>query len=680
MEKRFLSIITGTTLLFSFCSCSLCKNIEGEKIIVNIQERGAEISPQMYGIFFEEINHAGDGGLYAELVQNRSFEDGYLPEGFSVRGNILVPPPVKYHITGEVKQIEDRKMRWDSNPIRGWSLQVKDTTTASIRIIDENPFFETAPHSLEVSISDASEEIALVNSGFWGMGIEDKGKYFLRTIIRVSLEYKGMVEARLISESGEILAACPIATAEPGKWNDVQNTIISTGKDAKAKLAIVFNSTGKVWLDYVSLFPENTYKGRKNGLRKDIAEKIADLKPAFVRWPGGTIVGGITLDTRMNWKKMLGDPASRPGEIVTWGYRCSYGLGYYEMLQYCEDLGADFMYVCNVGLGDQYRMGDACPEDSIQFYIDDCLNAIEYAIGDKSTTWGARRASDGHPEPFSLKYVEVGNEHWGDEYKHRFALFRDAIKERYPQLVIIYNAQEFRSDIVEPTTTDYIDPHFYDSPKGFYNKNNYFDNHPRGNYLIYVGEYACNSGVGSGNMEGALSEAAFIDGMERNSDLVTMTSFAPLLENANDRRWPVNLIRFNSEKVIGRSSYYVQKMVSSNRPTYNVWNSLSSEKRDSLSLHFMSSGIDESTGEVVLKFVNGYDEPYTATFELKGVSEVKRKGQVITLSAINGKEENSFEEPEKIYPQESSFSKFDKSFTYEFAPFSYTILRMRIKK
>lgn len=680
MRKRFLSIVIGAVLLLSFCNCSLRENVEGEKIVVNIQERGVDISPQMYGIFFEEINHAGDGGLYAELVQNRSFEDGHLPEGFSVRGNTLVPPSVKYHLTGEVKQIEDRKMRWNPDPIKGWSLQVKDVTAAKIKVTDENPFFETAPHSLEVAITDASEEVVLVNSGFWGMGVEEKGKYFLRTIIRVSPEYKGVVEARLISESGEILATCPIATAEPGKWNDVQNTIISIGKDAKAKLAIIFNGTGKVWLDYVSLYPENTYKGRKNGLRKDIAQKIADLKPAFVRWPGGTIVGGITLSTRMNWKKMLGDPASRPGEIVTWGYRCSYGLGYYEMLQYCEDLGADFMYVCNVGLGDQYRMGDTCPEDSIRSYIDDCLNAIEYAIGDKSTIWGARRAADGHPEPFSLKYVEVGNEHWGDEYKRRFALFRDAIKERYPQLIIIYNAQEFKSDIVEPVVTDYIDPHFYDSPKGFYNKNNYFDNHPRGNYFIYVGEYACNSGVGSGNMEGALSEAAFIDGMERNSDLVTMTSFAPLLENANNRRWPVNLIRFNSETVIGRSSYYVQKMASTNRPTYNVQNSLNSGKRDSLSLHFISSGIDESTGELILKFVNGNDKPYTAAFELNGVSGVKRKGQVITLSAANGKEENSFEEPEKIYPQKSSFSKFDKSFTYEFSPFSYTILRIRIKK
>jgi alpha-L-arabinofuranosidase len=349
------------------------------------------------------------------------------------------------------------------------------------------------------------------------------------------------------------------------------------------------------------------------------------------------------------------------------------------MLQFCEDIDADFMFVCNVGLGDQYRMGDACSENEIEFYVKDCLDAIEYAIGDKSTTWGARRAADGHPEPFSLKYVEVGNEHWGEEYKQRFAIFYDAIKEQYPQLQIIYNAQEFKADTTEQVITDLVDPHFYETPQGFYRKNSFFDNHPRGKYNIYVGEYACNSGVGSGNMAAALSEAAFIDGMERNGDLVTMTSFAPLLENANNRRWPVNLIRFNSEKVIGRSSYYVQKMASLNRPDYNVWNSLNDAKKDTSRLQFLSSGIDKSTGELVLKFVNGSNSVCPASFELKGTARVQKSGKVITLSASDDKAENSFKEPHKIYPKESSFDKFGKSFAYEFAPYSYTILRIPFK-
>lgn len=678
MKKTFLGVSAGILFLLSLSSWDSGHKGEGEKIVVNLKEEGAAVSSSLFGIFFEEINHAGDGGLYAELVQNRSFEDAQLPEGFSLKGNIIVPPPVKNHLTGTVNKIEDKKMRWNPDPIRGWSLQVKDKNAANIKVTKERPRFETAPNNLEVTIRDASHEVAVVNSGYWGMGIEAGGEYVLRTIIRVSPEYKGSVHARLLSEDGKVLASCPIEITNPKEWNDIRNILTSKDKDAKARLAIVFNGTGKVWLDYVSLFPEDTFKGRKNGLRKNIAQMIADLNPSFVRWPGGTIVGGITLDTRMDWKKMLGDPASRPGEIVTWGYRCSYGLGYYEMLQFCEDINADFMFVCNVGLGDQYRMGDACPENEIGLYVNDCLDAIEYAIGDKSTTWGARRAADGHPEPFSLKYVEVGNEHWGEEYKRRFAIFHKAIKERYPQLQIIYNAQEFKADTAEQVITDFVDPHFYDTPQGFYKKNRFFDNHPRGNYNIYVGEYACNSGVGSGNMTAALSEAAFIDGMERNGDLVTMTSFAPLLENANNRRWPVNLIRFNSEKVIGRSSYYVQKMASLNRPTYNVWNSLNNEKSDTLQLQFMSSGIDEATGELVLKFVNGSGESYPTTIQLEGVSKIKKEGKVITLMAADGKDENSFEEPHKIYPKESQFKNFGKAFTYEFAPFSYTVLRIPV--
>ncbi|MDR1115480.1 MAG: alpha-L-arabinofuranosidase [Tannerella sp.] len=674
MRKSLINVVVISLGIF-LCSWD---NQAQEKIVVNVQKRGATVSPSMYGIFFEEINHAGDGGLYAELVQNRSFEDGQLPEGYSLRGNVIVPPPVKNHLTGKVNQIEDRKMRWNPEPVRGWSLQAKDPDAAGIKVTGERPYFGTAPNSLEITVHDASQEVAVVNGGFWGMGIEAGGKYHLRTIVRVSADYKGTVQARLLSENGNVLASCPIETARPEEWNDFRKTLTAKGKDAKAKLAIVFNGTGKVWLDYVSLFPDNTFKGRKNGLRKDIARMIAGLKPSFVRWPGGTIVGGITLDTRMDWKKMLGDPASRPGEIVTWGYRCSYGLGYYEMLQFCEDIGADFMYVCNVGLGDQYRMGNACPEDSVRFYIDDCLNAIEYAIGDKSTVWGARRVADGHSEPFPLKYVEVGNEHWGEEYIRRFAVFHDAIKERYPQLQIIYNAQEFKADTTEQVKTDLTDPHFYETVQGFYRKNNFFDRHPRGKYNIYVGEYACNSGVGSGNMAAALSEAAFIDGMERNGDLVTMTSFAPLLENVNDRRWPVNLIRFNSEKVIGRSSYYVQQMASLNRPAYNVWNSLNEGKSDTLRLQFMASGIDESTGELVLKFVNGSGDTFPTVIQLDGTTEVQKEGKIISLAATSGKEENTPDEPRKIYPQESRFDGFGKTFSYEFIPYSYTVLRIKI--
>ncbi len=649
---------------------------EPNKIVVDVAKKRADISPSFVGVFFEEINRAGDGGLYAELVQNRSFEDNALPKGYSVKGNILVPPPVIDHFTGKVKHISDRKMRWNNSHIIGWKLLKQPTDPSSMRVVDERPYSPTAPHSLEISLCDSQQEVILENNGFHGMNIvKDKG-YYLRSILRCSSDFSGTIEARIVGCNKNVLARTLLHPGTNGAWADTEKELLSCGSDAQSSLNIVFSGKGRVWLDYVSLFPKDTYKGRKNGLRPDLAQMIANLKPSFLRWPGGTIVGGITLSTRMNWKKMLGDPAKRPGEIVTWGYRCSYGLGYHEIMQYCEDIGSDFMYVCNMGLGDQYRMNDACPKDSIPYYIQDCLDAIEYAIGDPTTVWGARRAAAGHPEPFPLKYVELGNEHEGTEYHRRFPMFYQAIKAKYPHLQLICNEQHFDPKRATEQNTDLLDPHFYAKPEEFRRMNTCFNNHPRGRYKIYVGEYACNSGVGSGNMNAALSEAAFANGMERNSDLVVMTSFAPLLENVHNRRWPVNLIRFDASRAYGRSSYYVQKMLSEHRPDYNVWNNISNMQPDSTYTHFVSSGVDKDKGELIIKVVNCGKEPYSTNIELKGLKRTVKGGRIITLKAIDGTDENTFDEPKKIYPNEASFDDYGNDFSFVFAPYSYTVLRI----
>ncbi len=675
--RRILSNTICLAVLLSLCSW---KNGEKSEITVDLQKKGPSIAPTMYGAFFEEINHAGDGGLYPELVQNRSFEDNEIPEGFELKGDLLMPPPVIYHLTGKVKQIADWKLKYSIKPIHGWTLQCKDSLVAGMKLTKDRPRFQTAPTNLEIAINNASQKVALVNNGFWGMGVEAGGKYKLRIIVRVSADYKGTIQARLVSGKGKVLASSPVKVSNANEWNDIRETLVSNEKDPKAHLELVFDAPGKVWLDYVSLFPQATFNNRENGMRKDLAQLVADFKPSFMRWPGGSIVGGITLSTRFNWKETLGDPATRPGQYFTWGYRCSYGMGYYEMMQFCEDIGTDVMFVCSAGIGCQHRRGDVCPESEIQSYIDDCSDAIEYALGDPAKSkWGARRAADGHPTPFPLKYVEIGNEHWGPEYERRYSIFYNALKKRYPQLRYIYNGSTVDKDSVIKFKTDIVDPHFYGSPTTFYKYNTLFDNYPRGKFDVYVGEYGCNSTVGSGNMSAALAEAAFINGMERNGDVVTMTSYAPLFENENDRTWSVNLIRFNSEKAIGRSSYYVQKLASLNRPTFNVWNSLDHARTKTPALQYLSSGYDKATGELVLKFVNNSDVPYPATIQLKGVNNVQKRGKAITLSATNPKDENSFDEPKKIYPAESGFDGFGKSFEYEFRPYSYTILRIKTK-
>lgn len=529
------------------------------------------MGPGMYGVFFEEINHAGDGGLYAELVNNRSFEELEMPEGYRAENGRLYPKPVVHHATGKVA---DKHGAWTRDPFPAWSLSAPDGA-ASMRLTKDRPKFKTAPTNLEVDISNAAVPVRLVNSGYWGMNIVAGEKYILRTIIRVSGGYSGKITAKLLSENGDILSSVPVQTSAPETWSDSTVEFRAEFGDPKAKLALEFSSTGKVWVDYVSLFPEKTFKGRKNGLRKDVADFLLGLRPKFIRWPGGCVVEGFTLGNRFEWKKTLGDPAARPGEYSLWGYRCSYGMGYHEMLQFCEDAKADMMFVCNVGMGCQFRMGDVCGESEIDYYLQDCIDAIEYAIGDpQSSEWGRKRAEAGHPAPFPLKYVEIGNENFGDEYDKRFNYFYSVLKKRYPELTFISNhglGKEGMGRLPKKgQKTDMIDPHWYVSPQTFFNISDIFDGCRRGDYKVYVGEYAVNQEVGGGNILGALAEAAFITGMERNSDLVAMASYAPLFENVHSRQWPVNLIWIDTDKVVGRSSYYVQKMSAQNRPDYNV--------------------------------------------------------------------------------------------------------------
>ena len=670
---------TGGCVDFDYFHVSdkILNDLVDDEVVISLNQPGAEISPSMYGIFFEEINHAGDGGLYAELVQNRSFEELEMPEGYHAEGCTLYPKLVKNHITGEIKP---EKYRWTDAPVPAWSLQPHDSLVAQMRLTRESPKFKTAPNNLEVAINDATTPVRLINEGYWGMGIKAGAIYKLRVILRTIPGYTGHVSAYLLSEKGDVLASVPLEIATNGDWKDINCELEATATDSRARLALEFDAPGKIWIDYVSLFPEHTFMNRPNGLRQDVAEMLVGLRPAFVRWPGGCVVEGITLENRFEWKKTLGDPAARPGEYSTWGYRCSYGFGYYEMLQFCEDIGAAAMYVCNVGLGCQFRMGDASPDDKINYYLEDCLDAIEYALGDEITEWGKRRAADGHPAPFPLQYVEIGNENWGDEYDKRFDIFYQAIKKKYPQLILISNHGLYGTGHI--TATDMIDPHYYVTPDFFYQNSTLFDKHPRGKYTVYVGEYACNQQVGSGNMNAALAEAAFIGGMERNGDLVKMASYAPLLENRHDRSWSTNLIWMDTDRVLGRASYYVQQMAAANRPTRNVKSSIimSTAPSDSIPRRFVTSGYDEITSELILKVVNGTNKAYTPSFTIEGVNVVKEIGQVIQLSAQSGEEENSWEEPTKITPQTAFCNKFGEKFHYEFPPFSYTILRIKVKQ
>ena len=561
--KQLLTSLTALLLVSGGCT----PDEEPEATIrIDLARRGADIPASMYGIFFEEINHAGDGGLYAELIQNRGFEDSSVPEGYTVKGDRIFPPADRTnHLTG-ARPHPDLSFRWNPDPIPAWRFEQLEGSGASAELTREYPLNEASPTALKVTLPEKGR-IALLNCGFWGMNIEKGKGYYLRMNTSNGNRFEGRAILKLVAEDGTELCNRPLAIDPDRTWCEYTGQLTATGSDPHARFVIELEGTGTLLLDYVSLFPE-TFRNRINGLRKDIAQTLEALHPAFVRWPGGCIVEGIDLSNRIEWKKTIGDPKNRPGIYDTWGYRATMGFGYHEFLQFCEDIGAAGMFVCNAGIGCQGRVGDACREEDLDAFIQDALDAIDYALGDGTTEWSRKRVENGHPEPFPLQYVEIGNENWGPVYEKRYDRFYRAIKAKYPRLTLISTlglGGQHRHERV-----DMIDPHWYVAPEFFLSSSRLFDQQERGGYAVYVGEYAVNQQVGGGNLLGALAEAAFLSGMERNSDLVKMASYAPLLENVNDRVWPTNLIWFDSHRVMGSSSYHVQKMYAENRPDYNT--------------------------------------------------------------------------------------------------------------
>lgn len=561
--KQLLTSLTALLLVSGGCT----PDEEPEATIrIDLARRGADIPASMYGIFFEEINHAGDGGLYAELIQNRGFEDSSVPEGYTVKGDRIFPPTDRAnHLTG-ARPHPDLSFRWNPDPIPAWRFEQLEGSGASAELTREYPLNEASPTALKVTLPEKGR-ISLSNCGFWGMNIEKGKGYYLRMNTSNGNRFEGRAILKLVAEDGTELCNRPLAIDPDRTWCEYTGQLTATGSDPHARFVIELEGTGTLLLDYVSLFPE-TFRNRINGLRNDIAQTLEALHPAFVRWPGGCIVEGIDLSNRIEWKKTIGDPKNRPGIYDTWGYMATMGFGYHEFLQFCEDIGAAGMFVCNAGIGCQGRVGDACREEDLDAFIQDALDAIDYALGDGTTEWSRKRVENGHPEPFPLQYVEIGNENWGPVYEKRYDRFYRAIKAKYPRLTLISTlglGGQHRHERV-----DMIDPHWYVAPEFFLSSSRLFDQQERGGYAVYVGEYAVNQQVGGGNLLGALAEAAFLSGMERNSDLVKMASYAPLLENVNDRVWPTNLICFDSHRVMGRSSYHVQKMYAENRPDYNT--------------------------------------------------------------------------------------------------------------
>ena len=564
-----------------------------QEISVDLSKKGHDVDESLYGVFFEEINHSGDGGLYAELVRNRNFEEHVLPSGMTYKDGFAVAP---HSLNYEHGGYRDWKVKWDTDSLKmdGWKV-IGD---AAYDVTDENSLDPATPNALRLEMKKAG--VVLENEGYWGMRIIGKDRYDLRFYLNPQ-DFEGTVTAKVMSENGKELARQSFKVTKGDRWQEFTGVLTPKATDDKATLRLVFDKPGKVYVDYVSLFPQNTFKGRKNGLRPDVAQMIADLKPGFVRWPGGCIAEGATLENRAKWKETIGDPMQRHSEWILWNYHCTWGFGYHEFLQFCEDIGAAGMFVANVGLSCSVRNGDWT--EDYEPFLQDIIDAIDYATAPVSNPWGAKRAAAGHPEPFNLKYVELGNEQVGDHYAQRYNYFYRILKEKYPDITFISTLQLSPSrDLLEKA--DMIDPHWYVNSGFFYENDHLFDNMERGKYGVYIGEYAV---ITEANMNAALSEAAFLTGVERNSDLVKMASYAPLFENNNRRDWPTNLIWINNEKVMGRASYYVQQMYAQNRPTYNVEITTSEPVRDYTSglVGFLGRDVKDMVRDITVRDASG---------------------------------------------------------------------------
>lgn len=509
-----------------------CLYAQDAQVIINIdaENQGPAVSPTHYGLFYEDINHAADGGLYAELIRNRSFEDGGMVSWQAVGG-------------------------------------------ASLALTQDNMLNSVQHNALDITMAAGGDGVR--NEGFWGMNIVGGQKYQLSFFAKSNAGYKGTLTACLVTADGQPLGSVAIRVKASDKWKKYTATIIANGNDPKGQFVLTADKAGQLQLDVVSLFPP-TFKDRPNGMRPDLAQMLADMHPRFLRFPGGCFVEGQgSPDNAFRWKRTIGPIEEREGhENVNWGYRTSDGIGFHEYLQLSEDIGAKPLYVVNVGIWH----GGCDPYDQIDKWIEECLDAIEYANGDKSTKYGRMRAKNGHPEPFGLEYIEIGNENYNyhmennsdqsDHYPERYIQFYNAIKAKYPYITCIGNVESWSTDNPRwrnDYPVDMVDEHYYRNPSWFADRFNKYDSYRRGSHKVYVGEYAVTSQFGViGNLNAALGEAVYMMGMENNSDVVVMNSYAPIFVNENDARWRPDMIRFNSSQSMGTPSYYVQKLFSNN--------------------------------------------------------------------------------------------------------------------
>lgn len=629
-KKRLLScIIAASSLLGAYA--------QPHTFDVNTKKVGAAVQPTMYGIFFEDINYAADGGLYGELVKNRSFE---FPDA-----------------------------------LMGWKAFGK------FEVKNDGPF-ERCPHYVVLNYSGHNDTATgLQNEGYFGIGIEKDEEYRF-TVWAKTVSGDANVEVSLVDES-TMEEHQEFATAElkvsGNEWKKYELILKSPKTVQKANLRLLLKGKNGVALEHVSLFPKHTFKDRENGMRRDLAQALYDLHPGVFRFPGGCIVEGSSLDQRYQWKNSIGPVENRPLNgnrwLSTFNYRLfpdyyqSYGLGFYEYFLLSEDIGAEPLPVLNVGMACQFQN----PNDpsahvavkDLQPYIQDCLDLIEFANGDVNTTWGKKRAKMGHPAPFNLKFLAVGNEQWDDLYYERLRPFVKAIKAKYPNIKLIgTSGPDSEGEMFEKgwkamkeLKADLVDEHFYRDEHWFLSHGLRYEGYDRKGPKVFAGEYACHGkGKKWNHFETSLYEAAFMTDLERNADVVDMATYAPLFAHVDGWQWRPDMIWYDNTRMFKSVSYYVQQMYACNKGTnvlpltMNGKSVAGQEGQDGL---FASAVVDKKKGEIIVKVANTSDKAQDVTLNLNGLKG-SRSATATTLQSDNMDAENTLDNPNLIRPVETT--------------------------
>lgn len=634
------------------------------ELVIQTKKLGAAIQPTMYGLFFEDINYAADGGLYAELVKNRSFE---FPQS-----------------------------------LMGWNSFGKVT-------VKEDGPFEKNPHYVRLAYAGhPHKHTGLDNQGFFGIGVKQGAEYRFSVWARIPLGGKsGKIRAELVDTKsmGEAQAfVSKELTIDSKEWKKYQVILQSPITNPKAMLRIFLAAPETVDLEHVSLFPTDTWKGHENGLRKDLAQALADLKPGVFRFPGGCIVEGTDVNTRYNWKNSVGPVENRPLNENRWQYTFqhrfypdyyqSYGLGFYEFFQLSEEIGAEPLPVLSCGLACQFQNPGQeahVPVCDLQSYIQDALDLIEFANGDASATrWGKLRAEMGHPAPFNLKFIGIGNEQWGQEYPEHLEPFVKAIRKAYPDIKIVGSSGpdsegkqfEYLWPEMKRLKADLVDEHFYRPESWFLSQGARYDNYDRKGPKVFAGEYACHGkGKKWNHFHASLLEAAFMTGLERNADIVHMATYAPLFAHVEGWQWRPDMIWFDNLHSVRTVSYHVQQLYALYKGTHvlpltmNQKPVTGAEGQDGL---FASAVYDAAANAYIVKVANTSAQAQVLNLKFVGMKkkELLKEGRCIQLRSADLDEDNTIEHPAAILPQESALKVEGQSVQVELSPYTFAVYIM----